>query len=390
MAGTQARTNDGVIGTSGKKIRVFDFIIRSDGDGATSVSIYDGTSTAGTLLAVLTTTGASLTAHYPFEKGMLFNSGCYVDVDDNTALVTANFEQENGQAFIFDVYVRAVEEKGSLIFPEDFCVKRENVVDDDKKSLEEIESQLGPYLYSGNYYNNPVADDLIEFKDDWFHIYDFEETKEKLKTAKCIISVDPATKNKENNDPTGIIITKVTQDGVVYVVHAEDRRFLPNQLIERIFDLVDIYSPDVVTFEVVSAEILWEDLFTQEMKIRSKRFRFEKHEPGTKETKPAKIRKLIPYYARGQVYHKSGLTELERQLREFPRNGHDDLMDALQAQIPYWKGTVVTQPKKMTPYSVQWWDELRRLNKSGVGSAEQKLFEEYRKKPGATARKPQW
>ena len=203
--------------------------------------------------------------------------------------------------------------------------------------------------------------------------------------------MDPATKNKETNDPTGIIIAKVTEDGCVYIVDARDRRLLPNELITEIFSLVDIYSPDIVTFEVVSAEILWEDLFQQEMKIRNKHFRFEKHEPGTKDTKPAKIRKLIPYYARGQVYHKQGLTELERQLREFPRNAHDDLIDSLQAQIPYWKGKVVVQHKKLEKYSVMWWDELRRRNKGGSGTAEEKLFDEFKKKDrGMTSRKPNW
>lgn len=158
------------------------------------------------------------------------------------------------------------------------------------------------------------------------------------------------------------------------------------------FHLNDVYSPDVITIEVVSAEILWEDLFQQQMKIDGRHFRLEKHEPGTKETKPAKIRKLIPYYARGQILHKPGLTELERQLREFPRNKHDDLMDALQAQIGYWKGTVVTQHKKMVKYSGEWWDAFRQLNKTSSGLAEQRLFEEYKKQNNSTSttRKPNW
>ena len=293
---------------------------------------------------------------------------------------------------MFDAYIRAVVERGELIFPEDFCLKRETVEDDNKKALDEIEAIEGPYLYAGNYYNNPVSDDLVEFKEDWFQHYNFAEVKDKLKTAKCIISIDPATKNKEANDPTGIIVAKIDTDGYVYIVDAIAKKFLPNELIKEVFNLNDIYSPDVITIEVVSAEILWEDLFKQEMKIQGKHFRLEKHEPGTKETKPAKIRKLIPYYARGQILHKTGLLELERQLREFPRNKNDDLMDALQAQIGYWKGTVVTQSKKLIKYSGEWWDQLRQLNKSSSGLAEQKLFEEYKKQnnSGSIVRKPSW
>lgn len=292
---------------------------------------------------------------------------------------------------MFDAYIRAVRERGELIFPEDFCLTRESPADDDKKALDEVEAQLGPYLYAGNYYNNPVSDDLVEFKDDWFHVYNHEEVKDKLKTAKCIISIDPATRLKETNDPTGIIVTKVDEDGMVYVIDFRNKRYLPNELIAEVFKLVDIYSPDKVIVETVSAQILWVDLFKQEMRKVDKHFTLEEYDPGTKETKAAKIRKLIPYYARHQIMHKPGLAELERQLREFPRNNHDDLIDALQAQIPYWKGKIVVQKKKLEKYSQQWWDEFRAMNKSSAGTAEEKLFEEYRKPTrDVTVRKPTW
>ncbi len=289
---------------------------------------------------------------------------------------------------MFDCYIRAVLESGRLLFPEDFCLERTTIEDEDKKSLAEISSVLGPYLYAGNYFNNPVADDLVEFKNDWFHEYKYEEVKDKLRTAKCIISVDPATKIAQSNDPTGIVITKVDPEGYVYVIEAKAKKFLPNQLCDEIFRLVDIYSPDVVTFELVSSEILWEPLFQQEMKTRNKHFRFEKHEPGTRDSKGTKIRKLIPYYARGQVYHKPGLIDLEKQLREFPRNTNDDIIDALQAQIPYWKGTKVVQTNKLIKYSQDWWDKLRAGNSQSKGEAVQKLFDEYRSR--TTSRKPSW
>lgn len=292
---------------------------------------------------------------------------------------------------MFDCYVRAVIEKGKLIFPEDFCIKRELPEDDDKKELAEIESQLGPYLYAGNYFNNPVADDLVEFKDEWFHDYVYEEVQEKLKTAKCIISIDPATRLKESNDPTGIVITKIDPDGYVYVVEAKAKKYLPNELITEIFKLVEIYSPDKVIIETVSAQILWIDLLKQEMRRQDKFFSLEEYDPGTQQTKAMKIRKLVPYYARGQILHRPNLTELERQLREFPRNNNDDIIDALQAQIPYWKGTMVVQHKKIEKYTQAWWDILRKQNGQQGSTAEQKLFEEYRK-PGNTnvSRKPSW
>ncbi len=291
---------------------------------------------------------------------------------------------------MFDVYIRAVSEKGRLIFPEDFCVSRVTPEDNDKKSLEEIESTLGPYLYAGNYYNNPVSDDLVEFKDDWFQSYKFDEVKEAMQHGRCVISIDPATRINQSNDPTGIVVTKTSQDGAVYVVDAIAKKLRPNELITEVFRLVDVYMPDVVVIETVSAQILWIDLLKQEMKRSGKTFRLEEYDPGTRETKGIKIRKLIPYYARGQVFHKPGLVELERQLREFPRNSNDDLIDALQAQIPYWKGTAIVKHHSLEKYTAGWWDELRARNKSNTGTAEEKLFEEYRTKRPVTIRQPNW
>lgn len=92
--GSQNRTDDGVIGASGKKIRVYALIVRSDSDGASAVSVYNGTSTAGTLMDVINVATASTTVRINYAGGLLFPSGCFVDVDANTAFVTAILEQE--------------------------------------------------------------------------------------------------------------------------------------------------------------------------------------------------------------------------------------------------------------------------------------------------------
>jgi phage terminase large subunit-like protein len=296
---------------------------------------------------------------------------------------------------MFHSYIRAVIERGKLIFPEDFCVTKKAPEDENKKALDEIQASLGPYLWAGNYYNNPVSDELVEFREDWFlrFRYDDENAQNELKESFTVMSIDPATKDKETNDPTGWVVSKVAPSGYVRVVLAQPKKVRPNEMIEETFRLVSIYQPDVVMIETVSANILWIDLFTQKMKKDKTFFRLEEYDPGTKETKPAKIRKLIPYYARGQVLHAPGLTELERQLREFPRNANDDLIDALQAQIPYWTGKTVKVERPIEKYTSEWWDKLRSLNKPNGGTAEQKLFEEYRKLPNSqriAIRKPNW
>jgi phage terminase large subunit-like protein len=291
----------------------------------------------------------------------------------------------------FDCYIRAVIENGKLIFPQDFCLTHDNPADKDKKALDEIQAQLGPYLWAGNYYNNPVADDLVEFRQDWFLKFDYEKIANELKQSKTIMSIDPATRLKQTNDPTAFVITKVSQDGFVRVMHAEAKKLRPNEMIDEAFRLHAIWKPDVVQIETVSAQILWIDLFQQRMKKDKVLMRLEQYDPGTTETKAAKIRKLIPYYARGQVSHAPGLLELESQLLEFPRNAHDDLIDALQAQIPFWTGTTTSSKVPSIRGTEEWWDKLRAGQKKAATGTE-KLFEEYRKSGSQriVVRKPTW
>lgn len=87
-------TQDGVVGTSGKKIRLYGIIVRGGGGGATVVNIYDGTSTSGTLSDVVNA-ATSTTSRVMYAGGLFLKDGCYIDVDSNTTFVTAIYEQEN-------------------------------------------------------------------------------------------------------------------------------------------------------------------------------------------------------------------------------------------------------------------------------------------------------
>lgn len=232
---------------------------------------------------------------------------------------------------------------------------------------------------------------MVEFKSEWFQKCQITpELQKKLQQSKCIISIDPATRLKESNDPTGIVVTKVDTDGFVYVLEARGNKYRPNELITEIFKLNATYKPDYIIIETVSAQILWIDLLKQEMKRQNTFFRLEEYDPGTKETKASKIRKLIPYYARGQIFHKPNLLDLERQLSEFPRNRNDDIIDALQAQIPYWTGKITTNSKPSSKGSPEWWAKLRESSRQSTGTAETNLFKEYQKPPSTVIRKPQW
>lgn len=92
--GTQVRTTDGVIGDSGKKIRLYGIIVNSDASGS-AVHLYDGTGTGGVKQDTITG-AASVSTRVNYAGGLVFSSGLYIDLDgSHTSFVTAIYEQEN-------------------------------------------------------------------------------------------------------------------------------------------------------------------------------------------------------------------------------------------------------------------------------------------------------
>jgi len=90
--GTSNITADGVIGPSGRPIRVYSFVVHSGGTAAV-VSFYSGTSSSGTKLIQIDGT-INKSVVVTFEEGLLFSAGCYCDLDTNTTFVTTSYAAE--------------------------------------------------------------------------------------------------------------------------------------------------------------------------------------------------------------------------------------------------------------------------------------------------------
>lgn len=91
--GSQQITADGVIGSSGGKIRLYSIIVHSGGTAGVA-TLHDGTTTGGTELDQINGT-ISVSKRVSYPGGLLFNSGLYIDIDANVVYVTAIYEQEH-------------------------------------------------------------------------------------------------------------------------------------------------------------------------------------------------------------------------------------------------------------------------------------------------------
>jgi len=279
----------------------------------------------------------------------------------------------------YEAYVRRAEENGRPIFASRFCLtdKEQKVfaaLGQDKKSLETL--KRNPARYACQMNNDPLDDDMIEFRREW--MIRQERTPElmaKLGNTAPLISIDPAFRQKQTNDFSGICVTKSSAEGAVYVFEAKQVKMNPADLVNEIFRLVSVYRPHQVLIETVSAQILLVDLLKNEMRKRKQFFTITEVKSNTTETKAMKIRGLTQYYSNGCIFHLGPLVDLESQLLEFPRGTHDDIIDSLSMQIPYWK--FQAQPKA-TPaqkeYTWDWWQKRTNKPKNGI----QKLFQDLK------------
>lgn len=91
--GSQQITADGVIGTSGAKIRLYGIIVHSGGTAGVA-TLFNGTSGSGTELDQVNGT-ISVSKRVSYPGGLLFSGGLYIDIDANVVYVTAIYEKEN-------------------------------------------------------------------------------------------------------------------------------------------------------------------------------------------------------------------------------------------------------------------------------------------------------
>jgi hypothetical protein len=92
-AGDQLITADGVIGVSGKPIRLFNMHIISGAGGGAIVSVRAGTVVGGTIQITETATASTGKTFDYGMHGHYFPTGAFVDVDTNTTSVLVSYSQ---------------------------------------------------------------------------------------------------------------------------------------------------------------------------------------------------------------------------------------------------------------------------------------------------------
>lgn len=219
----------------------------------------------------------------------------------------------------FNILVRsAYNPDGTLFFPERLT---ENFLMTTKKTQ-------GSYIFSCQYLNNPVDDEVATFKRSYFKRIDWDEVKDK--PINWYLMVDPSYEGLYS-DYAAFVVGGMDFDRNLYVRHIIRQKMKYSDIINTIFDLDNKFSPKGISLEVVATQKSITYELDNEQKRRGYWLRNLVEVKSRSKSKEERIRALAPFYEFGRVFHIKNapqLDELEYELLHFPLAKHDDVIDA--------------------------------------------------------------
>ncbi len=214
----------------------------------------------------------------------------------------------------------------------------------DENVLIELERVNGPFMFASLYLNDPQALLNQVFQLEWIQYY--QNTQGEL--LYCT-SIDPATsKSAETSEPdyTVVLTTGLNvETGEIFIMRYDRGRMNPGEQIQAIFSHYDQFSPLEVRVEAIAYQRTLSYWLKKQQAALGKYFYIVEVKSLTA-SKEDRIRGLQPFYANGQIKHRAGMVDLERELLAFPKGKFDDVIDALTLHLPFWAEQIKLKKKE--------------------------------------------
>jgi predicted phage terminase large subunit-like protein len=219
----------------------------------------------------------------------------------------------------YNIMVRkAIEDDGKLFFPERLT----------QKFLDEQRRDQGAYIFSCQYFNNPVDDETATFKHSYFKKIKWDLVEDK--PINWCIAVDPSMEGPYS-DYAAFVLAGLDADQNLYVRNIHRSKMNYAGIISLLFDWNQRYSPRRMALETIATQSNISYMLLAEQKQRSIWLPI-KEIKSRSSSKEDRIRALAPYYEYGRVFHVeecNQLEDLEYELTHFPKGANDDVIDAL-------------------------------------------------------------
>ena len=242
---------------------------------------------------------------------------------------------------------------------------------------EEYQSQGIMDVYSREFLNYPIDEgnaffkkgDFIPISEDTLH-----KIEEKSDRFNFYIAGDLAITTNETSDFSVFVVAAVDSTGLLYIVDVIRERLNSLELVEVIFALQERYKPEIFTLEAGVIEKSLGPIINQEMLKRNSYINLNPMVP-TKD-KLARARSINARMKAGSVrFHKDAdwFPEYEQELLRFPRDVHDDQVDATA-----WIGlTLDKMINSLSEAEIEEEEYEDELYSSGLGDQGRSIYTGY-------------
>ena len=208
-----------------------------------------------------------------------------------------NFIKENEPDYLF--FERSATKDGTLegepIWPEMYPTKK----------LQQIYAAQGPYMFSTQYLNKPIAPEDMLFKGEWLQYY--KASTDVPKDTQIFTTIDlslwsESTRRSQAKDSRGVVITCAwDSNNHVWILRYDVGRFNPSEIIELMYTHNRLFGPRLIGVESV---------YYQKALMHFARIEMEKKgwlpirelKTSTTIDKDVRIRALEPYGMNGAVH----------------------------------------------------------------------------------------
>lgn len=228
-----------------------------------------------------------------------------------------------------------------------------------------------PEIYSQEYLNVPIDEATAYFKKgDFLGMRD----DDRQRTKKYYITADLAISEDERADFSVFTVGGMDSDGILHVVHSIRERIDGREIIEQAMQLQRRYNPEAFGIEEgqISKSL---GPFLRDLMVRSNQYINlipMKHLSKDKMTRARSIQARMR--ASAVKFDKEGLwyQALEDECTRFPRDKHDDQVDAL-AYLGLLIDRMVDAPTPKEEETLAWQEEMQEFNMNSLNDGRSAL-----------------
>ncbi len=189
--------------------------------------------------------------------------------------------------------------------------------------FDEIAKDLGPTIFSAQYQLLALAEEDALCPERWVRYWE-RLPENRWRT----MIIDPGGSSPKDGDPTGVTVVDTDENGVLYVVHADEYRFTPMELIDKIDMLKKTYAPDDIRIEKEKYSTTIADMFVHKFPLLN--VSYVEHKGRDKEQR---IWRLKQWFENRRILIGRNMNTFRQQLLEYPSSKHDDMLDSLSYHL---------------------------------------------------------